>query len=160
MVNAHHFIVDIHWCINRYWRRFCCSAIYLHTFLTIVQNQDRFKNILVIVTGLLALPFIFKWSDSTKDIFIKVALLVGAVSALLPIAAKWIDWAWLKLALGLGWINSRILLSVIYFVFLMPIAILSRLFTKDPLQLKAKKAATLYDHRDHLYTKEDLENIW
>jgi hypothetical protein len=51
-------------------------------------------------------------------------------------------------------------LSIIYFVFLMPIAWISRLFTKDPLMLKAKDSDSLYTTRDHLYKKEDLENIW
>lgn len=90
----------------------------------------------------------------------KIALVVGAVSILIPPAAKAIEWMWLKLALGLGWVNSRILLSIIYFVFLMPIAWISRLFTRDPLSLKRNTRATLFVTRDHLYNRKDLENIW
>jgi hypothetical protein len=74
--------------------------------------------------------------------------------------AKAIEWAWFKLALALGWVNSRILLSVIYFVFLMPIAWVSRLFTKDPLTLRKRNTSTLFVTRNHIYTKKDLENIW
>jgi hypothetical protein len=120
-----------------------------------VQSQDRFKTILVIVTGLLALGWIF-----SSPLLGKIALVVGALSILIPPAAKAIEWGWLKLALGLGWVNSRILLSIIYFVFLMPIAWISRLFTKDPLSLKRNSRATLFVSRDHLYTRKDLENIW
>lgn len=120
-----------------------------------MQNQDRFKTILVIVTGFLAIAWIFN-----IPILVKISTGIGVLCVLFPLIAKWIEWAWLKIALGLGWINSRILLSVIYFVFLLPIAWVSRLFTKDPLQLKAKSANTLYVTRDHLYKKEDLENIW
>ena len=120
-----------------------------------MHSQDRFKTILVIVTGLLAVGWIFD-----IPLLGKIAVIIGAVSIFIPPAGRAIEWVWFKIALVLGWINSRILLSVIYFVFLMPIAWLSRLFTKDPLALKRDKRSTLFVTRDHLYTGKDLENIW
>jgi hypothetical protein len=120
-----------------------------------MSNQDRFKTILVIVTGLLALSLIFK-----IDLLGKIALAIGLLAVFIPLAARGIEWVWLKLALALGWTNSRILLSVVYFGFLMPIALFSRVFTKDPLTLKGRKAASLFISRNHSYKKNDLKNIW
>jgi hypothetical protein len=120
-----------------------------------VQNNERYKTILIIVIGLLAGSLIFK---STPLLY--AALAVGALSAFVPTVAKGIEWAWLKLALGLGWVNSRILLSLIYFIFLLPIAWISRLFTRDPLMLKRPKVNSLFVTRNHTYSKKDLENIW
>jgi hypothetical protein len=110
---------------------------------------------LVIVTGLLALAWIFN-----IPLLGKIALGIGAISIFVPPAAKAIEWVWFKVALALGWLNSRIILSIVYFVFLMPIAWLSRWFTKDPLALKKEKRSTLFVTRNHLYTGKDLENIW
>jgi hypothetical protein len=118
-------------------------------------SQDRYKTILVMVTGLLAIALIFKLSW-----LITVCLIIGLAASLIPAAARGIEWAWMKLAFALGWVNSRILLSVIYFVFLLPIAWISRLFTKDPLALRSRKTSSLFVTRNHLYTKKDLENIW
>jgi hypothetical protein len=120
-----------------------------------VPSQDRFKSILVIVTGFIAIGLIFKiaWP-------VYLAFAIGVLSVFIPVAAKGIEWAWFKLAMGLGWINTRILLSVIYFVFLLPLAWLSRMFTKDPLVLRRRNTTTLFVTRNHLYTKKDLENIW
>jgi hypothetical protein len=109
----------------------------------------------VIVTGLLAIALIFK-----IEWLVFTSLGIGVSSVFIPAAAWAIEWAWLKLALGLGWINSRILLSIIYFVFLLPIAWISRLFTKDPLGLRNRKTSSLFVTRNHAYTKNDLENIW
>lgn len=120
-----------------------------------MENQDRYKTILVIVTGFLVISLIFKIPTLTM-----ISMSIGVVSILLPFAAKWIEWTWNKIAYALGWINSRILLSVVYFLFLLPIAWVSRFFTNDPLKLKRKNTATMYLTRDHLYKKEDLENIW
>jgi len=126
-----------------------------------MQNQDRFKNLLVVVVGFYAISFLTRNRyPQFSQILGNVALGIGVLSLIFPFVARWIEWAWLRLALGLGWINSRILLSLIYFVFLLPVAWISRLFTKDPLMLKAKNASTLYNVRDHEYKKEDLENIW
>lgn len=119
------------------------------------MQQDRYKTILVIVTGFLGLALIFKLQWLAI-----VAVIIGTLSVFISAAARGIEWLWLKLALGLGWVNSRILLSIIYFVFLLPIAWISRLFTKDPLLLKNRKASSLFISRNHLYTKKDLENIW
>lgn len=116
---------------------------------------DRYKTILVIVTGLLAIGWIFD-----LPILGKIAVFIGALSIFIPAAARAIEWGWLKLALALGWVNSRILLTIIYFLFLMPLAWLSRIFTKDPLTLKRTTRNTLFVARDHLYTRKDLENIW
>jgi hypothetical protein len=107
------------------------------------------------VTGLLAIALIFdlRW-------LIFVSLAIGVVSIFSSTAAKWIEWGWIKFAVALGFVNSRILLSIIYFVFLMPIAWISRIFTRDPLILRKGKTASLFVERNHLYTKKDLENIW
>ena len=118
-------------------------------------SKDRFKTILVIVTGLLAIGWIFD-----IPVLGKIAVVIGAISIFIPAAAKAIEWGWFKLAFALGWVNSRILLSAIYFLFLLPIAWLSRIFTKDPLTLKRTSRDTLFVTRDHLYTGKDLENIW
>ncbi|MBT1703984.1 hypothetical protein [Chryseosolibacter indicus] len=120
-----------------------------------MQPQERFKTILVIVTGFLALSLIFK-----IDLLGKIALVIGVLSVLIPLAAKAIEWLWIKLALVLGWTNSRILLSVIYFGFLMPIAFVSRVFTRDSLFLKSKNSDSLFVSRNHSYKKKDLENVW
>ncbi|HYC85218.1 MAG TPA: SxtJ family membrane protein [Chryseosolibacter sp.] len=120
-----------------------------------MSPQDRFKTILVIVTGLLAFSL---WLDI--PLLAQLALILGLASVFIPLAAKAIEWLWLKLAMMLGWTNSKILLSVIYFGFLMPIAIVSRFFTKDPLSIKAKNTSSLFIDRNHSYQKDDLSNIW
>jgi hypothetical protein len=110
---------------------------------------------LVIVTGFLALAWIF-----SSPLLEKIAFATGAIALVVPAAAKGIEWAWLKIAAGLGWLNSRIVLTLVYFLFLLPLAWISRLFTSDPMALKRERRATLFMTRDHLYTKKDLENIW
>jgi hypothetical protein len=120
-----------------------------------VHGQDRYKTILVIVTGLLALSKIFD-----QPVLVKIAMVIGVLSIFIAAAAKAIEWLWFRMALGLGWINSRILLSLIFFVVLLPMAWFSRWFRRDSLNLKRDHATSLFHTRNYRYRKEDLENIW
>ncbi len=112
------------------------------------------QTCLVIMTGLLVLWFI----NGTKGL-VTAAVAIGLIGAFIPIAANWINWAWYKLAEVMGWVMSRVLLSIVFYLFLFPIALISKLFNKDSLQLK-RHPDTYWTQRDHKYSGKDLENVW
>ncbi len=64
---------------------------------------------------------------------------------------------WMQLAKMLGYINSRILLSIIFFIILSPIALLMRLLGKGQMQTSSSNKDSLFINRNHLYSKADLE---
>lgn len=67
----------------------------------------------------------------------EVAAGTGAVLVVLglvkPALLEWPSAVWWKFALVLGYINARVILTVIFFVVLTPIALLWRLLGRDPL---------------------------
>ena len=124
------------------------------------MKESNSKVILVMVMGFLLiatyLHFRTEYASAAKVLFI-IALSVGILSFFIESA---IVWVWEKFALALGWINTRIILSLVFFIFLTPFAVLSRLFSKNSsLKLKNKENTTFVE-RNHTYTKKDLENIW
>ena len=70
---------------------------------------------------------------------VAVAVLGGAglllllIGFLLPAAARRFHIFWMKIALFLGYINSRILLTLIYYGMFTPYRLISRLVGRDPL---------------------------
>lgn len=42
--------------------------------------------------------------------------------------------AWMKFGAALGWVNSRVILSLAYFVLFSPLGIVMRLLRKDPMK--------------------------
>ena len=65
---------------------------------------------------------------------------------------------WMKLGLTLGWVNSRIILGLIYMIILLPIAFIMRLIGYDPLRTKRKVEKTFREKRkDH---QTDLTRIF
>ena len=118
------------------------------------QTIDNWKTLLVIVVGLLVLHFIF------GSIYLLYAALgIGLVAVLFPSLGKLIVKGWMTIGQLLGRINGSILLSIVFFLMLFPIALLYRLFNKDALLLKNEQDSLFVD-RNHSYTKEDLENVW
>ena len=70
-----------------------------------------------------------------------VALVLGSASALLvvvgflsPVASRAFYRVWMRLARLLGWVNSRILLSLIFYGVITPMGIVQRLIGRDALR--------------------------
>ncbi|MES2794492.1 MAG: SxtJ family membrane protein [Bacteroidota bacterium] len=120
-----------------------------------MKNQNHSKTILAIVVGLLAISFIFK-----IPVLIKIGFGIGILSLFSAFFEEKIAWAWSKIGLALGYINGNILLSIIFFIILTPIALAMRyLAGKDNLVLKKPKQS-VFTIRNHQYEAKDLENVW
>ena len=68
-------------------------------------------------------------------IFACVFILTGLV---LPILLKPIYIVWMRLAFILGWINTRLILIILFYLVFTPLALLMRLFKIDLLERKNK----------------------
>lgn len=119
------------------------------------DNKSKALETLLVLAGAMIVVF---WI-SPKKIYLLVALLFVFIGVASPYLAGKISWLWLKFAELLGAVMSKIILSVVYFVFLVPIAIIYRLTKKNPLFLKRQKD-TYYIRRNKLYSPKDIENIW
>lgn len=110
---------------------------------------------LAIVVGFVALSLIFRIPVLTY-----IALAVGFGSLLSTTIQRGIIFIWEKIAYVIGTVNSYLLLSIIFFIFLTPIALLMKLLNnKDNLRLK-KPTDSNFFVRDFKFKKEDLSNIW
>ena len=118
--------------------------------------QKVYKNILVLIAGFCTLHLIFKEKTIA---FLIVAISVLFLSALSEKAAVLIEKSWLWFGEKIGKVNAAILLFLVYYLILTPIAFLSRIGKKDPLQLRAPER-TNFVFKQHRYSAKDLENPW
>jgi len=116
--------------------------------------QKVYKNILVLILGFCILQLLFG-----GKVFVSIALAVLFLSAINEKAAVIIDRSWLWFGEKAGKINAAILLFLVYYLLLTPIAFLARIGKKDPLQLNASKKSN-FVFKPHAYTAKDLENPW
>jgi hypothetical protein len=122
-----------------------------------MTESEKVKAQLVIVTGLVVLYFLFK---SQYVYFLFAAAGIGVISLAIPVAGNFIVKIWYKMAEVLGAINGRILLSLVFFLILLPFALLARLGKKNPLALKREAKDSVFVERNHKYSAKDLEHVW
>ena len=66
--------------------------------------------------------------------------------------------AWMKIGLALGWINSHIVLGLVFLLVLQPISLIMKLFGYDPLKKKKKNLLTFREIKEN--HKVDLTKIF
>jgi hypothetical protein len=75
---------------------------------------------------------------------------VFAISFIFPRAAKWLYLAWMSAGFVIGSIVSRILLTIIFFIIVTPVALIFKVMNRDALRLRRDPHAKSYwkDHPD------------
>jgi len=123
-----------------------------------MDSKDKKHRSLETILVLVAALIIFFWIYE-KKVFLLAALLLAFIAMTSDLLTDLISRAWFRLSELLGKVMSKVILSLVYFVVLLPAALLFRLTGKDQLQLNRKGDSYFY-RRDHQYTKKDIENIW
>ncbi len=117
-------------------------------------NQPT-MTVLTICTALCGFYFLYhqKW-------MILAEFLIGIFSILFEFVRNGIDFLWQKLIKFLSLIVPNILLSAVFYLFLFPIALLSKLFgKKDPLLLKNPTKTTFVEVNRN-YSPSNFEKLW
>ncbi len=120
-----------------------------------LQKTDPIKTVLVITVGMLIVFALTQWKWAFN-----AAVIIGLLGLLSSFIAKQIDFLWMKLAWVLSLIVPNILLSVIFYLLLTPIALLSRVFgEKNQLNLK-NKTDSLFKDYNKVFDKPSFEKPW
>jgi hypothetical protein len=120
-----------------------------------MKREKNLETILIISTGLIVF-----YSFTHIKLLLVIALLLNIIGLCSNFLAGKINWLWFKIADLLGFVSSKVLLSIVFFVFLFPIALLYRLFNRNSSMQLRKTVKTYYFTRNHKYTPKDLENVW
>jgi hypothetical protein len=65
--------------------------------------------------------------------------------------------AWMKIGHAIGWVNTRIILGFLFYVLVLPMGLVMRLFGKDPMARKYDKSASSYRIKSVSEPKDRLE---
>ena len=74
----------------------------------------------------------------------QIGVALVAVGTVLPQILKPIYYAWMTLALALGFVMTRVLLTIFFFLVLTPVGLIFRLIGRDPLHRKLDSRAESY----------------
>lgn len=104
--------------------------------------------------------FFFPWvfDVAAMPVWPWIAAGILWVSALLmPSVLRPVYVTWMKIGHVLGWINTRIILGVLFYVLVFPMGLIMRLFGKDPMARKMSKSISSYRIESVSEPKDRLE---
>jgi len=111
-------------------------------------------SIVAILFGLI-IPFLLSTSISKWPWLIALILILWAL--FIPTTLKHPYRIWMKFGLVMNWINTRLILGILFFGLFFPIGLLFKLFGKDPMHRKLDKSISSYKEHNELESKSNLE---
>ena len=104
--------------------------------------------ILLIIAG-----FLFWKEKESFQILLTFGITFCILGIAIPIILKPIYWVWMIFATILGWIMTRVILSLLFYIIITPIGLILRFFGKQFLELrwdKSKESYWNYRTNEHL----------
>jgi|TARA_B100001996_G_C18569673_1_gene557914 hypothetical protein len=95
--------------------------------------------ILLIIAG-----FLFWKEKESSQILLTFGVTLCILGIVIPFILKPIYWVWMIFATILGWIMTRVILSLLFYIIFTPIGLIPRFFGKQFLELRWDKSKESY----------------
>ena len=124
-----------------------------------MASKEKLQVYQTILVLCLATLLAFWYWENSVLLYLAIGLLFIGI-AIYP-AARLIHLVWMKFAHILGWVNTRILLGLIFFLALWPLAAIRQLFKQAVIERKPDPTVNTYFHtREKQLTTDDFERLW
>ena len=91
--------------------------------------------------------FFFRHKHTGATYGLVVSCVFFITGMILPVLLRPVYVVWMRLAFILGWVNTRIILIIMFYLVFTPIGLLMRMFGADLLERK-KKEATYWNNKE------------
>jgi hypothetical protein len=114
-----------------------------------VTDAQARKSALLVAAVLLGIAAWNLYRGRTTVVFVLGGLGAALVLAglFVPAAARAFHVAWMRFAVVLGHVNSRVLLTLVYYLLVTPYGVVSRLARRDPLRRRAPRGESYWVER-------------
>ena len=114
-----------------------------------------FGVILVLLFGLF-LPWVFEAAFPLWPWW--VLAVTGSLALIFPLGLKPFYKVWMLFGAVMGWINTRLILGIVFYLVFMPFGLVMKLFGKDLLSRKLDSTLTTYRVIHTKHEKDNMEN--
>lgn len=130
-----------------------------------IKVDDRqARKTALIVSGVLVLLSAWNFYRGRMTVGIvlgSLGLALLLIGLLLPALARRFHLYWMKLAVALGYLNSRVLLSLLFYLVLTPYGLVLKLFGRDSLNRRKKGRESYWIERENSrQTREQFERLF
>lgn len=106
--------------------------------------KRKFGIVLAVITGCVALVSMWRGRESLVIPLFGLCAVFLLASLLFPVLLTPLYSGMMRLSRYMGWLNTRILLILIYYLVFTPVAIVFRIIGKDPLSRKFEREKATY----------------
>lgn len=124
-----------------------------------VSDAQARKSALVVAAVLLLIAAwnLYRGRTTVVVIFGSISAALIIAGLFVPVAARAFHKAWMKFAVALGHVNSRVLLTLMYYLVFTPYGLISRLFGRDPLKRRGASGESYWTERKR--TRQEREQF-
>lgn len=109
------------------------------------SKKDLRKFGITVGSALLIICAVLFWFEKSAWLYLLIIGIILILSGLLfPLILKPLNKIWMTLAIILGWIMTRVILIILFYIILTPIGFIAKIFKKDFLDLKINKSTNSY----------------
>ncbi len=96
---------------------------------------------------------------TNRDFYFIIAFWVLLLTMIFPKLYYPAAIVWFGLAQALSWVSSRVILTLVFFLLIVPVGLVRRAMGKDPLQRKDFKRGnqSVMKERNHRFTAADID---
>ena len=117
---------------------------------TLLPPDRKFGLFIATVLAVLAsYAFLKNWASLIQGIAVALSLLALLVALMCPSVLGPMNSAWFYVGAMMGRIVNPLVMGVIFFGLLTPVALIGRLFGRDELELKRHSRGSYWRHRTH-----------
>jgi hypothetical protein len=124
--------------------------------LTDAQARKTALLVAAVLLGIAAWN-LYRGRITVVVIFASAGAVLVVAGLLIPTAARAFHTAWMRFAEALGYVNSRVLLTLMYYLAVTPYGLISRLAGRDPLRRRGKAAESYWIERKK--TRQEREQF-
>ncbi|MGK7877325.1 MAG: SxtJ family membrane protein [Xenococcaceae cyanobacterium] len=103
-------------------------------------NRKELRDFGLLTGAIVAILFglVLPWlrGHSLPQIPWIIAAILWFFAVLAPATLKPVYQVWMRIGLVLGWVNTRIILGIVFYGLIMPMGAIMRLFNRDPMARK------------------------
>ena len=115
---------------------------------------------LIVSGALLAIAAYQRWRGAEPWVvltLVSIAAVLSLLSAIAPSLLRPVYRGWMRFGEVLGWINTRIILTLVFFLVVTPIGLLMRLFGRSPMEPARRGDSYWTDVDTHSYGDRHVE---
>ena len=134
-----------------------------HADAVAVTDAQARKSALAVAAVLLGIAAwnLYRGRAGVVLVFGALGAALVVVGLLVPPAARAFHTAWMRLAAVLGHVNSRVLLTLVYYLVVTPYGVVTRLVGRDPLRRRGAKGESYWvERKTTRQAREQFERLF